>query len=91
MSAEQADQRITLRRQADRSGRILGFVRRQWKKRWVKWTGIILSLPFFLYGTRASLRSLIREWRDELGISYVAIPGQAMDEFAPIVQELRGS
>ncbi|HST35468.1 MAG TPA: PBP1A family penicillin-binding protein [Allosphingosinicella sp.] len=50
MSAEQAAQRITLRRPAGGSGRILGFVRRQWKKRWVKLVGIVLSLPFFLYG-----------------------------------------
>jgi len=47
--------------------------------------------PYFLYGTRASLRSLLREMREDLGISYIAVPGQAMDEFAPIVQELRGT
>ncbi len=47
--------------------------------------------PFFMYGTRASLRDLLREQRSELGISYIAIPGQAMDEFAPVVQELRGT
>lgn len=51
----------------------------------------LVRSPFFLYGTRASLRALLRAMRDELGISYIAIPGQAMDEFAPIVQELRGS
>jgi probable F420-dependent oxidoreductase len=51
----------------------------------------LLRSPFFLYGTRASLRELLREQRTELGISYLAIPGQAMDEFAPIVQELRGT
>ena len=51
----------------------------------------LVRSPFFLYGTRASLRSLLREMRDDLGISYIAVPGQAMNEFAPIVQELRGS
>jgi len=51
----------------------------------------ILRSPFFLYGTRASLRERLREQRSELGISYLAIPGQAMDEFAPVVQELRGT
>lgn len=51
----------------------------------------LVRSPFFLYGTRASLRGLLREMRDELGISYIAVPGQAMDEFAPIVQELRGT
>ena len=51
----------------------------------------LMRSPFFLYGTRASLRSLLREMRAEMGISYIAVPGQAMDEFAPIVQELRGT
>jgi probable F420-dependent oxidoreductase len=51
----------------------------------------LVRSPFFLYGTRSSLRDLIRQRRDELGISYLAIPGGAMDEFAPIVQELRGT
>jgi probable F420-dependent oxidoreductase len=51
----------------------------------------LLRSPFFLYGTRASLRDLLRKRRSELGISYIAIPGQAMDEFAPVVQELRGT
>ena len=51
----------------------------------------LVRSPFFLYGTRASLRSLLREMRVELGISYIAVPGQAMDEFASIVEELRGT
>ncbi|HUQ41560.1 MAG TPA: LLM class flavin-dependent oxidoreductase, partial [Candidatus Limnocylindrales bacterium] len=51
----------------------------------------IVRSPFFLYGTRASMRDLLREMRDDLGISYIAVPGQAMNEFAPIVQELRGT
>ena len=51
----------------------------------------LVRSPFFLYGTRSSLRDLIRQRREELGISYLSIPGQAMDEFAPIVQELRGT
>jgi probable F420-dependent oxidoreductase len=51
----------------------------------------LVGSPFLLYGTRASLRDLLRERRAELGLSYISIPGQAMDEFAPIVQELRGT
>lgn len=47
--------------------------------------------PFLLYGTRSSLKDILRERRERLGLSYVSIPGQAMDEFAPIVQELRGT
>ncbi len=51
----------------------------------------LVRSPFFLYGTRASLRSQLREMRDELGISYIAVPGRAINEFATIVQELRGT
>lgn len=47
--------------------------------------------PFALFGTRASLGELLRERRNEFGISYIAIPGQAMDEFAPVVRDLRGT
>lgn len=51
----------------------------------------LIGFPFLLYGSRASLRDLLRERRETLGINYISIPGQAMDEFAPLVQELRGT
>jgi probable F420-dependent oxidoreductase len=51
----------------------------------------IAGFPFVLYGTRSSLRSLLRERRERFGLNYISVPGQAMDEFAPIVQELRGT
>jgi probable F420-dependent oxidoreductase len=51
----------------------------------------IAGFPFLLYGSRSSLRSLLRERRERYGINYIAVPGQAMDEFAPIAQELRGT
>ena len=51
----------------------------------------VAGFPFLLYGTRSSLKSLLRERRERFGLNYIAIPGQAMDEFAPIVQELRGT
>jgi probable F420-dependent oxidoreductase len=51
----------------------------------------LLGFPFLLYGSRSSLRDLLRERRETLGINYLSIPGQAMDEFAPLVQELRGT
>lgn len=51
----------------------------------------VAGFPFLLYGSRSSLRDLIRERRERLGINYLSVPGQAMDEFAPIVQELRGT
>jgi probable F420-dependent oxidoreductase len=47
--------------------------------------------PFVLYGSRSSLRELLIERRERLGISYISVPGNAMREFAPIVAELRGT
>ncbi len=47
--------------------------------------------PFVLYGSRSSLRELLVERRERLGISYISVPGNAMREFAPIVAELRGT
>lgn len=47
--------------------------------------------PFLLYGTRSSVRDLLRERRERLGLSYISIPGQAMDEFASVVRDLRGT
>ena len=52
--------------------------------------GIIRS-PFVLYGSRSSLRELLLERRERLGLSYISVPGNAMREFAPIVAELRGT
>lgn len=52
--------------------------------------GIVRS-PFVLYGSRSSLRELLLERRERLGISYISVPGNAMREFAPIVAELRGT
>ena len=52
--------------------------------------GLIRS-PFVLYGSRASLRELLLERRERLGLSYISVPGNAMREFAPIVAELRGT
>lgn len=51
----------------------------------------IAAFPFLLYGSRASLRDLLRERRAQFGINYVSVPGQAMDELAPLVEELRGT
>ena len=52
--------------------------------------GLVRS-PFVLYGSRSSLRELLLERRERLGISYISVPGNAMREFAPIVAELRDS
>ena len=50
----------------------------------------IVRTPFFLYGSRASLTESLLARRERLGISYVALPGEAMSAFAPIVADLRG-
>jgi probable F420-dependent oxidoreductase len=47
--------------------------------------------PFVLYGSRSSLREVLIQRREQLGISYISVPGNAMREFAPIVAELRGT
>jgi probable F420-dependent oxidoreductase len=52
---------------------------------------VLVRSPFVLYGSRASLRELLIERRERLGLSYVSVPGSAMREFAPIVAELRGT
>jgi penicillin-binding protein 1A len=49
MSADQTAQRITLRRTSGRLGDALAFVRRAWRKRWVKVIAILLSIPIVLY------------------------------------------
>ncbi|HYN45811.1 MAG TPA: penicillin-binding protein, partial [Allosphingosinicella sp.] len=49
MSSEQAAQRITLRRASGRLEAFLAFVRRHWRKRWVKVVAILLALPFVAY------------------------------------------
>ena len=50
MSAEQAAERITLRRDTRPSGPRFGaFVRRAWKRRWVKVLAVLLALPFIAY------------------------------------------
>ena len=49
----------------------------------------IFGSPFVLYGSRASLRGQLLEQRERLGISLISIPGQALDQFAPIIADLR--
>ena len=51
----------------------------------------LAGFPFLLYGSRSSLREQLRERRERLGVNYISVPGQALDEFAPVVQELRGT
>jgi penicillin-binding protein 1A len=49
MSSEQAAGRITLHRDTGRLGAVWAFVRRAWRRRWVKVLAVILALPFIAY------------------------------------------
>ena len=51
----------------------------------------IVDSPFFLFGSTADLKRLLLERRDRLGITYYGLPEKAMEPFAPLVRELRGS
>jgi probable F420-dependent oxidoreductase len=50
----------------------------------------VVETPFFLYGSRAALTEDLLAMRERTGVSYVALPGTVMRQFAPIVAELRG-
>jgi penicillin-binding protein 1A len=49
MSADQASQRIVLRRTTGRLAPVWAFVKRAWKKRWVKVLAVIAALPVIAY------------------------------------------
>jgi probable F420-dependent oxidoreductase len=50
----------------------------------------LIDSPFFLYGSTASLKRLLLERRERLGITYYGLPEKAMEPFAPLVREIRG-
>lgn len=50
----------------------------------------IVASPFVLYGSRRGLVETLIERRERTGVSYIALPGNAMRSFAPIVAELHG-
>ena len=51
----------------------------------------LVDSPFFLYGSIADLRRQLLARRERLGITYIGLPEQAMEPFAPLVRELRGT
>ena len=51
----------------------------------------VVDSPFFLFGSTADLKRLLLERRDRLGITYYGLPEKAMEPFAPLARELRGS
>ena len=50
----------------------------------------IVDSPFFLFGSLEEVRERLLRRREDLAISYVAIPQAAMEDLAPLVAELRG-
>jgi len=71
----------------DRARSVMGAVTAQLRRA----ANSVVRSPFVLYGSRSSLRDLLIERRERLGLSYISVPGNAMREFAPIVAELRGT
>ncbi|HEX2142512.1 MAG TPA: TIGR03621 family F420-dependent LLM class oxidoreductase [Candidatus Limnocylindria bacterium] len=46
--------------------------------------------PYLLYGTIGGLRERLLRRRDRLGVTHYAVPAYAMEELAPLVEELAG-
>jgi probable F420-dependent oxidoreductase len=51
----------------------------------------MLDMPHFLIGTVDQLVEELQRRRDRYGISYVVIPGEVAQQFAPVVARLAGS
>jgi probable F420-dependent oxidoreductase len=51
----------------------------------------VLEVPHFLIGTCDQLVEDLQRRRDRYGISYVVVPGEVAEDFAPVVQRLAGS
>ena len=51
----------------------------------------LIDSPFFLYGSVADLARQLQARRERYGLSYVGVPEKAMEPFAAVVRELRGT
>ena len=51
----------------------------------------LVDSPFFLYGSTADLKRQLLERRERFGISYIGLPAKAIEPFAAVVRELRGT
>jgi probable F420-dependent oxidoreductase len=51
----------------------------------------VLDTPHFLIGTVDEIVEALRERRERYGISYVILPGEVAEEFAPVVERLSGT
>ncbi len=53
--------------------------------------GDVLDMPHFLIGTVDELVDDLRVRREQFGFSFVVVPGEAAEAFAPVVERLSGS
>lgn len=51
----------------------------------------VLEMPHFLIGTVDELVEVLQKRRKRYGISYVILPGQVAESFAPVVERLSGT
>jgi probable F420-dependent oxidoreductase len=51
----------------------------------------VLAIPHFLIGTVDEIVDDLRSRRDRFGISYVIVPGEVVETFAPVVERLSGT
>jgi len=49
----------------------------------------VLDSPFLLIGTEAQIAEQLREHRERLGLSYIAVQGPFMAAFGPVIERLR--
>jgi probable F420-dependent oxidoreductase len=51
----------------------------------------VLAIPHFLIGTVDEIVEDLQARRDRFGISYVIVPGEVVESFAPVVERLSGN
>jgi probable F420-dependent oxidoreductase len=51
----------------------------------------MLDMPHFLIGTADQLAETLQQRRERYGISYVIVPGEVAEQFAPVVAQLAGA
>ncbi|HEV2032772.1 MAG TPA: TIGR03621 family F420-dependent LLM class oxidoreductase [Candidatus Dormibacteraeota bacterium] len=51
----------------------------------------VMEMPHFLIGTVDDVAELLRRRRDRFGISFVIVPGDVTEAFAPVVERLAGT
>jgi probable F420-dependent oxidoreductase len=51
----------------------------------------VLDIPHFLIGTVDEVVEMLRQRRERYGISFVILPGEATEAFAPVVERLTGT